>query len=163
MRQAGGRGPGDGIVMDSLQRLNTLAMDDLAAALSKCCGCTQWVEEMVRRRPYASESALRDAAEAAWLAVDDTDLRTALSTYITAVPLDGEEGTRAAAEMALRLYRQRFGYRFLAVTDNLSADELLMLVRIRLGHDEGAELRRSRVEFSRLTRLRLEQLLVDGL
>jgi 2-oxo-4-hydroxy-4-carboxy-5-ureidoimidazoline decarboxylase len=146
-----------------LQRLNALPMDDLAAALSRCCGCTQWVAEMVRRRPYASERALRDAAESAWLAVGDMDLRTALSDYITAVPLDGDEGTRAAAEMALRLYRQRFGYRFLAITDNVSADELLMLVRIRLGHDEGPELRRSRVEFMRLTRVRLEQLLSDGL
>jgi 2-oxo-4-hydroxy-4-carboxy-5-ureidoimidazoline decarboxylase len=150
-------------VTETLQRLNALPVDQLGAALSKCCGCTQWVAEMVRRRPYASEGALRDAAEAAWLAVDDADLRTALSAFPTAVPLDGNEGTRAAAEMALRLYRQRFGYRFLTITDSLSADELLMLVRIRLGHDEGPELRRSRVEFMRLTRLRLEQLLADGI
>jgi 2-oxo-4-hydroxy-4-carboxy-5-ureidoimidazoline decarboxylase len=149
-------------VTETLQRLNALPMDELAAALSTCCGCTQWVAEMVRQRPYASEGALRDAAEASWQAVDDTDLRSALSAFTTAVPLDGDEGTRAAAEMALRLYRQRFGYRFLTIIDNLSADELLMLVRIRLGHDEGPELRRSRVEFMRLTRLRLEQLLADG-
>jgi 2-oxo-4-hydroxy-4-carboxy--5-ureidoimidazoline (OHCU) decarboxylase len=149
-------------VTGPLQRLNALPLDDLAAALSKCCGCAQWVAEMVRRRPYASASALREAAESAWLAVDDTALRTSLSAFITAVPLDGDEGTRAAAEMALRLYRQRFGYRFLTVTDNLSADELLMLVRIRLGHDEGPELRRSRGEFVRLTRLRLDQLLSDA-
>jgi 2-oxo-4-hydroxy-4-carboxy-5-ureidoimidazoline decarboxylase len=150
-------------VTETLQRLNALPVDQLGAALSKCCGCTQWVAEMVRRRPYASEGALRDAAEAAWLAVDDADLRTALSAFPTAVPLDGNEGTRAAAEMALRLYRQRFGYRFLTITDNLSADELLMLVRIRLGHDEEPELRRSRLEFIRLTRLRLEQLLSEGI
>jgi 2-oxo-4-hydroxy-4-carboxy--5-ureidoimidazoline (OHCU) decarboxylase len=150
-------------VTGTVQQLNALPVDDLAAALSKCCSCTQWVAEMVRRRPYANETALREAAEAAWLAVDDTDLRTTLSTFITAVPLEGDEGTRAAAEMALRLYRHRFGYRFLTIPDNLAADELLMLVRIRLGHDEGPELRRSRLEFVRLTRLRLEQLLSDGI
>jgi 2-oxo-4-hydroxy-4-carboxy-5-ureidoimidazoline decarboxylase len=150
-------------VTETLQRLNSMPLDGLGAALSKCCGCTQWVAEMVRRRPYASEGALRDAAGAAWLAVDDTDLRTALAAFVLAVPPDGDEGTRAAAEMALRLYRHRFGYRFLTITDNLSADELLMLVRIRLGHDEGPELRRSRVEFMRLTRWRLEQLLADGI
>jgi 2-oxo-4-hydroxy-4-carboxy-5-ureidoimidazoline decarboxylase len=141
------------------QRLNEMSAADLANALSKCCGSARWVAEMVGRRPYESDRALRDAADAAWLAVDDNDLREALSACVTAVPLDAEEGTRAAAEMALRLYQQRFGYHFVANADNLTADELLMLVRIRLGHDEGPELRRSRLEFVRLTRLRLEKLL----
>jgi 2-oxo-4-hydroxy-4-carboxy-5-ureidoimidazoline decarboxylase len=146
----------------TLQRLNEMSAADLAAVLSKCCGSTQWVAEMVRRRPYESDRALRDAADAAWRGVDDDDLRGALTAVATTVPLVGDEGTRAAAELALRLYRHRFGYRFLTHTDTPTADELLMLIRIRLGHDESAELRRSRVEFSRLTRQRLEQLLAEG-
>jgi 2-oxo-4-hydroxy-4-carboxy-5-ureidoimidazoline decarboxylase len=143
--------------------LTTLPDDMLAAALHDCCAIDRWVDEVLARRPFHDDAAVTAAADEAFAALTREDWQQGLAAAgALVVPADGEAGTRAAAELALRLYRERFGYVFVSGAPHLVADELLMRIRIRLGHDEEAELRTACAELRRRARARLARLLSRG-
>lgn len=144
-----------------LERFNALTHPEARAALARCCGSSRWVDEMMRRRPFGSFEEARAAAAAAWAATGPDDWREALHAAAAQRVPPADASTRAAADMALALYRERFGWPFVTDAEELAADELLMLIRIRLGHDELPELRRSRAEHERLTLQRLRSLLAQ--
>jgi 2-oxo-4-hydroxy-4-carboxy-5-ureidoimidazoline decarboxylase len=64
---------------------------------------------------------------------------------------------RALAE-GNRAYEARFGYLFIVCATGKSADEMLALLRQRLGNDPEEELRIAAGEQEKITRLRLERL-----
>jgi 2-oxo-4-hydroxy-4-carboxy-5-ureidoimidazoline decarboxylase len=146
----------DDVVLDSLP----VAM--LRARLEHCCGSARWVEAMLQRRPFGTADAVRAAADAAFAALAPDDWRAAFAAADAQVVAAADEGTRAAAELTLRLYRERYGYPFVVAGRRLAADELLMRVRIRLGNDEESEFGAAREEQRRLTRQRLDELLDSG-
>jgi 2-oxo-4-hydroxy-4-carboxy-5-ureidoimidazoline decarboxylase len=136
---------------------------DLAAALRGCCGMEQWVDRVMARRPFTDDAAVLAAADAAFAGLDLQQWRQGFAAAgDPAVPADGEPGTRAAAELALQLYGERFGHPFVSAARPMDADELLMRIRIRLGNDARAELRTAAAELRRLARTRLERLLQGG-
>jgi 2-oxo-4-hydroxy-4-carboxy-5-ureidoimidazoline decarboxylase len=139
------------------------ALDDVTAetAFRRCCGSRRWVAELMRRRPFASQAELLAASDAAWQAIDDDDCREAFEAETEHSVPATDDSTAAAAQVALELYRERFGYGFITDAESISADELLMLIRIRLGHDEGPEMRRARSECIRLSRARLARLVEE--
>jgi 2-oxo-4-hydroxy-4-carboxy--5-ureidoimidazoline (OHCU) decarboxylase len=57
-----------------------------------------------------------------------------------------------------QLYRDRFGYHFRDRPREHDGEQLLMRIRIRLGHDEAAELRKSRWEHGNVVCRRLQRL-----
>jgi 2-oxo-4-hydroxy-4-carboxy-5-ureidoimidazoline decarboxylase len=143
--------------------LASLPDEMLAAALHDCCAIDRWVEEVLARRPFHDGAAVAAAADQAFAVLTPEDWRQGLAAAgALVVPADGEAGTRAAAELALRLYRERFGYVFVSGAPHMAADELLMRIRIRLGHDEEAELRTACAELRRGGRARLARLLSGG-
>jgi 2-oxo-4-hydroxy-4-carboxy-5-ureidoimidazoline decarboxylase len=140
-------------------RINSMPDDELDSALWQCCPSDRWIGAVVAGRPYPDAASLLQAAERA---LDDLSF----SEWVAAVNAMGDwpippcdDGTHAAATVALDLYRERFGYRFITAYENMTADQLLMRIRIRLGHDETAELRKSNVEHVQLVRRRLARLL----
>ena len=50
----------------TLQELNELNPGDAAIVLTKCCGSTKWINEIVESRPYATNELLLEIAEKAW-------------------------------------------------------------------------------------------------
>jgi 2-oxo-4-hydroxy-4-carboxy-5-ureidoimidazoline decarboxylase len=141
----------------------TLPDDLLAAALHDCCAIDRWVEEVLARRPFRDDAAVLAAADEAFAVLAPEDWRQGLAVAgASVVPAGGEAGTRAAAELALRLYRERFGYVFISGAPHMAADELLMRIRIRLGNDEETELRTACDELRRGARARLSRLLSRG-
>ncbi len=151
-----------------------------ALALRRCCGSTRWVEAMLARRPFASKTALHQAAEEVWNALAREDWLEAFAAHprigdMTALrqkfaataDLCGTEqaGVAGAAEQMLRdlaeanqSYEERFGYIFIVCATGKTASEMLDLLRVRLNNDPETEITIAAGEQAKITRLRLEKL-----
>jgi 2-oxo-4-hydroxy-4-carboxy-5-ureidoimidazoline decarboxylase len=160
--------------------LNGLAPDQARQALARCCGSTAWVEGMLARRPFADEGQLYAAAAAVWRTLARADFLEAFSQHPpigardTAGDASGATRDWAAEEQgrvadagrdvvaalgaANRAYAARFGYIFIVCATGKSADEMLALLRARLGNDPETELGVAAAEQAKITRLRLEKL-----
>jgi 2-oxo-4-hydroxy-4-carboxy-5-ureidoimidazoline decarboxylase len=161
--------------------LNALSSGDAAAALVRCCGSSRWVESMLARRPFASTETLLSAADEVWFALHKADYLEAFShhpqigadlaklrqKFANTASWSGQEqaSVHAASEatlVALRdgnvLYLARYGFIFIVCAAGKSADEMLSLLRARLGHSVEDELAIAAREHAKIARLRLEKL-----
>lgn len=151
--------------------------DDAAfrAVLLSCCDAPAWAERVLARRPFADPDALLVAAGEELAATSEADVDTALAAH----PRIGERPAGAAsqreqsaalaadagvlAELAAgnAEYEARFGHVYLVCASGRSAEELLAVLRSRLGNDPATERRVLRTELAAITRLRLRRAL-DG-
>jgi 2-oxo-4-hydroxy-4-carboxy-5-ureidoimidazoline decarboxylase len=139
--------------------INRLSEEEARAALLGCFGSPAWAASVLSARPYPDVSALLAAAAKAWHNLDTSGWHEAVrATPERAVP-PSDEGTHRATELALRLYRERFGCHFIAEQEDLPGDELLIRIRIRLGHEPAAEFRKTCAELAIIARRRLSQLI----
>jgi len=154
---------------------------DPRAALTRCCGSTRWVDGMLARRPFASDAAVFEAADEVWAEVGRDDVLEALTHHpeiganldalrekyaSTAGWSAGEQRAVESADeatlVALRdgnvAYRERFGHIFVVCATGKSAEEMLALLRARMGNDPQEEIWVAAKEQGKITRLRLEKL-----
>jgi OHCU decarboxylase len=157
-----------------LDRLNRLPHAVAEAELLGCCASRRWAAEVVAGRPYPTTDALQAAGERAWWALGEADWLEAFAAHPRIGDRDradpsaraeqrGVAGASAEILAALaegnRRYEERFGRVFLVFATGRTADEMLALLRRRLGNDPAAELRLAAGEQARITRARLERLL----
>jgi 2-oxo-4-hydroxy-4-carboxy-5-ureidoimidazoline decarboxylase len=169
--------------MDALQHLNSLPVDAACEALRRCCGASRWVDAMAARRPFADARALFAAAEEAWAGLGPADWseafahhprigdkealrqRFAATRQWAASEQSGVSGASEEVVDALargnRDYEARFGRIFIVCATGKSAEEMLALLRERLGNDPATEERVAAAEQARITRIRLEKLLAS--
>lgn len=136
---------------------------------------------MLARRPLADESALRDAAQAVWQDLGETDWLEAFAghprigdvaslqaRYADSAHLAAREqaGVAAATDSVIErlaagnaAYEQRFGFIFIVCATGKRADEMCALLEARLANDRDEELRIAAGEQLKILLLRLEQLL----
>jgi 2-oxo-4-hydroxy-4-carboxy-5-ureidoimidazoline decarboxylase len=156
---------------------------DPAAArelLSACCGSTRWVERMVAHRPFEDQSSLLAAARDEWLGLQETDWREAFAhhpkigdreslqrkfaptRHLSQREQQGVESadgeTLTALADANRVYEETFGYIFIVCAPGKTAEEILALLRARLGNDPATEIRIAAGEQAAITGLRLNGL-----
>jgi 2-oxo-4-hydroxy-4-carboxy-5-ureidoimidazoline decarboxylase len=165
----------------TLDALNRLTPQAAAEALSRCCGARRWVEQMVARRPLASEEALLSAADESFANLTRDDWLEAFSRHPKIGDLDslrakfartaewstGEQsGVAAASDDTLNAlaevntaYEHRFGYIFIVCATGKSADQMLELLRQRLPNDPETELQLAAAEQMKITHLRLRKLI----
>jgi 2-oxo-4-hydroxy-4-carboxy-5-ureidoimidazoline decarboxylase len=164
-----------------LARLNRLEAAAARAALTRCCGSARWVEAMVAARPFATVSALHQAAAQQWAQAGSDDLLEAFRHHprigdlaslrerfaSTAAWAGGEQqGAAGADEETLQQlargnadYQARFGFLFIVCATGKSAAEMLGLLRTRLRNAPAEELRTAAAEQAKITGLRLGKLL----
>ena len=152
---------------------------DAVAALLAVCSSPTWAREVAAGRPYGELDALLAAADAALERLDDAGIADALAGH----PRIGEravhaagsaasareqagmagasDGVRAAMAEGNAEYERRFGHVYLVCATGRSADELLAVLRERLGGDARSEERRTRVELAAINRLRLRASIVQ--
>ena len=163
--------------------LNALSIDDARAALLRCCGATRWAAWLLTQRPFASTEALFKAAAGVWTQMEKSDMLEAFAHHpeigsdiaslrerfaSTAAWSSAEQAGVAGADdatlEALRdgnvRYREKFGYVFLVCATGKTAAEMLALLRARLAHEPDTELHVAAAEQAKITRLRLEKLVV---
>ena len=110
-----------------------------------------WREAFAHHPRIGDAAALRErfAATAAW--AGEEQRAAAVAT----------EQTIAALAAGNRDYEQKYGYIFIVFATGKSADDMLDLLRQRMRHDADSELEVAAAEQRKITRLRLEKLLVE--
>ncbi len=164
--------------MDECRALNDLNDEETRAALTRCCGSIRWVERMQGERPFRDRAHLFEAASRHWNALDVADWDEAFSHH----PRIGEpsgaakstaswaaneqagaslsaDDVRAAIAEGNRAYEARFGRIYLVCATGKTGEELLAILRARMGNDPATELRVAVGEQEKITRLRLEKIL----
>jgi allantoicase len=147
----------------------------------KCCGSSDWAQQMVTARPYNSLDDLIAAADRIWWSLDSKDWLDAFHSHpkigekkaaaATAVEAQKwseaeQSGIRSAAHETLRAlaelnqtYEEKFGYIFIVCASGKSSEEMLAILRKRLEHNPDDELRIAAGEQAKITELRLRKLL----
>jgi 2-oxo-4-hydroxy-4-carboxy-5-ureidoimidazoline decarboxylase len=159
-----------------LAGLNAAPPDDARSAFLACCSSTRWAESMTAARPYASDGDVYLEADAALAALDEGDIDEALAGH----PRIGErvggshgawsrseqsgmdaasDDTSQALAQGNRDYEARFGHVYLVCASGHSAEELLGILRERLGNDAPTERTTVRRELLQINRIRLGKLL----
>jgi 2-oxo-4-hydroxy-4-carboxy-5-ureidoimidazoline decarboxylase len=163
--------------MELWQTIDASVPDEARRLLRACCGSTRWVEQMLGRRPFHSQPALIAAAREEWFKLGADDWREAFSHHpkigdrealerrfpeshgFSSREQAGVAGASAAVLDALlegnREYEQKFGHIFIVCASGRKADEMLALLRERLGNDPSTELRLAAEEQAKITELRL--------
>jgi allantoicase len=172
----------EGALGRRVYRLDTLLHHEAEAELLACCGARAWAAGMAARRPFGSLAAVLAAADEVWRGLAPSDWLEAFKAHPrigekkAERPTDdaraqgwaaGEQGgvAVAAAETlhALaegnRAYDERFGHIFIVCATGKSADEMLALLRARVGNEPATELAIAAEEQRKITRIRLEKLL----
>lgn len=166
--------------MVDLNSFNALPQEAAREALTRCCGSHAWVEAMISRRPFATETALLAAAEDIWSRLSRNDWLEAFAAHPRIGDLDAlrkkfastaewcnreQAGVAHAEERVLqelteanRLYEMRFGYIFIICATGKTASEMLAILKSRLDNEPELELGFAAAEQAKITRLRLEKL-----
>lgn len=144
------------------KQLTALPERKLADALEECGLPPTAVRSVLERAPFASDDELCDAVDAVMATLDEAELRAALDAVPPPAVERGDRDAHEAALLAIRLYRDRFGYAFVSGIETPTAEELLMRVRIRLGNDPEPEGRAAREHLRRLVRRRIQTLQEQG-
>lgn len=167
----------------TVAELDAMPAAEASALLLECCGASRWVSEMIKRRPFKNREALLSVAGEIWQSLDTDDWLEAFSHHprigerSSAQPQTGRGNGWAAGEQsgmqgsgdevrqalatANRQYEQRFGYIYIVCATGKSAEDMLAFARERLRNDPGTELLIAADEQRKITRLRLDKLLVN--
>jgi len=165
----------------TLNELNQLTYDQAVSELTKCCGSTNWVAEMIRSGPYETEESLLRNAEKVWFYCFENDWLEAFEhhpkigdtasleeKFTTTKDWAGEEqqGVQVASREALeklvelnKAYEEKFGFIFIVCATGKSVEEMLALLEERMKNDYEHELQIAMGEQHKITLLRLKKLL----
>jgi 2-oxo-4-hydroxy-4-carboxy-5-ureidoimidazoline decarboxylase len=144
--------------------------------LTDCCTAQRWIDEIVSGRGYASIDELLARSDSA---VDELtaeqldealaghprigDRRAASTPGWSAQEQAGVSSAGAELEVALAdgnaEYERRFGHIYLVCATGKSGQELLAILRERLGNDRDTEWKVVAAELAKINRLRLRKLL----
>ncbi len=164
--------------------LNARDTAAVRAALANCCAAAAWVEGMLARRPFADDEAVIDAAyEVGETLLDDDwleafaahpmigDVATLRAKHAATRELAaGEQSGVAGAHQATlqelaelnREYLKRFGFIFIVFATGKSAEQMLAMLRTRVGNCREEEMQTAAEEQMKITELRLRKLAEDG-
>ena len=164
---------------DVLARWNGLRLEEAAKEILPCCGSKAWAHGMASRRPISDEAALLAASDEVWRELPESDWmeafrshprigesRSPASAFARSAAWSGEEQQNIGAasediKTALaegnRAYEQRFHRIFIVCATGKSAQEILEILRRRLGNDEATELHEAAEEQRQIAQLRLKK------
>ena len=166
--------------MIRLDWLNNLSEEEASNELLKCCGSQNWARQMVSSRPIASFEELIQKAETAWWNLDRDDWLTAFRSHpkigenkaatvsTQSEGWSGQEqaGIHGAATQTLdelaKLngeYEKKFGFIFIVCATGKSSEEMLAILKSRIGNDLETELPVAAREQAKITEIRLRKLL----
>ncbi|WP_103350131.1 2-oxo-4-hydroxy-4-carboxy-5-ureidoimidazoline decarboxylase [Amycolatopsis sp. CA-128772] len=134
---------------------------DVRPLLTDCLAVPRWVDAVLAGRPYADVDALTAAAD---LPLSSDEIRQAMAAHprIGEKPADGwarseQSGVDNADAFAAANaeYEAKFGHVYLVCATGRSGDELLKILRERLGNDPATELAVAGRELLKIAGLRL--------
>ncbi len=163
--------------MSIAERING---DEGRELLANCCAAAAWVDGMLARRPFADDDAVIAAAYDVAEQISDDDWLEAFAAHpmigdveslrqkyaATKALAAGEQaGVTGAHDATLqelaelnREYLRRFGFIFIVFATGKSAEQMLTILRSRLGNCREEELQAAAEEQMKITELRLRKL-----
>jgi OHCU decarboxylase len=164
-----------------LQRLNSLPEDEAFREFHSCCGSLRWASQMANGRPFENVDHLKEYARGTWWKLESADWLEAFQSHPkigekkAEVPASeraqqwsGQEqsGVRDASQQTIdslaelnREYEVKFGYIFIVCATGKSSEEMLSVLRERMGNEPAAELRIAASEQAKITDIRLDKML----
>ncbi|MFJ9785305.1 2-oxo-4-hydroxy-4-carboxy-5-ureidoimidazoline decarboxylase [Amycolatopsis sp. NPDC101161] len=142
-----------------LSEFNTA--DDVRPLLTACLAVPRWVDAILDGRPYADLAALKAAAD---LPLSSDEIRQAMAAHprIGEKPASGwARGEQSGVDNADAFaaanaeYEAKFGHVYLVCASGRSGEELLKILRSRLGNDPATELDVAGRELLKIAELRL--------
>jgi len=161
--------------MPKLSVINELPVPEAMAGFLKCCGSSQWAEEMTDGRPFSNTDDLFEAAEEIWIDLPKGDWMEAFEAHprigdksAKGTAKDEQKGIEKASPAVLaeletlnKQYEEKFGFVFLISAAGKSGDEMLAALKKRLGNEQSAEMANAAKEQTKITRSRLEKWLKE--
>lgn len=166
-----------------LERINRLPASEVEDELLKCCGSRKWAGRVIAERPFENVADLIAKADRVWWSLAPHDWleafhshpkigekQAAAKTSLEAQrwSADEQSGIRDSALETMealaelnRAYQKKFGYIFIVCASGKTSEEMLAILRSRLGNDPDQELRTAAAEQAQITHLRLRKLLDD--
>jgi len=163
----------------ALARWNALSANEAKQEILPCCGSQAWAEKLAAQRPFSSPEPLFAASDAVWLALPETDWQQAFDSHprigqrhaqaATSQSLNWSSGEQSAAmasqdadaKTALadgnRAYEAKFGRIFLISASGKSTQEILGILRERMGNTADQELHEAVEQQRQITQLRLRR------
>jgi OHCU decarboxylase len=159
---------------------NLLPPRDAARQVRSCCASPAWAAELAAERPVADVDALCAASERLILGLPWDDVLAALAGHARIGQAPAGKGREAAAsrqeqsgvadDPALHAAlaegngacEQRFGHVYLVRAAGRSGEQMLALLRERLGNDDATERDVVRGQLAEITSLRLRRLWCEG-
>lgn len=145
-----------------------------------CCASKAWAQAMTRARPFANEEALFREADRIWFSLPEADQLEAFAGHPEIGGADAlkkkfestrawseeeQKGVKEASEATIRElallnqeYKKRFGFIFIVCASGKSAEEMLELLKARIGNDRALEIAKAAWEQSLITKIRLGKL-----
>ena len=165
----------------NIEQLNQLTSTQAEQFFMQCCTSSQWVNIMVKSRPFANRQAITEKANLAWLNLAETDYLEAFAghpkigdvnslraKYAQTKALAGKEQglVKEATEETLALlcagnkaYEEKFGFIFIVCATGKTAEEMSDLLQKRLVNNKKQELINASEEQRKIFQLRIEKAL----
>lgn len=147
-----------------LATFNAAPPVEIRAVLTACLDVPRWVDTVVAGRPYADVEALKGAAS---LTLEPDEIHRAMAAHprIGANASGASKSEQSGVDSVAREkflaanaeYEERFGHVYLVCASGRSGDELLAILRDRMGNDPATELRIAGQELVKIALLRLEK------
>jgi 2-oxo-4-hydroxy-4-carboxy-5-ureidoimidazoline decarboxylase len=160
-----------------LEDLNQLPASDASHTFMQCCTSSTWVNNMVAARPFADTTAIKKAADDAWLGLTEQDYFEAFeghpkigdvsslrAKYANTKELAGNEQglVKEANDDVLEVlsqgntdYEAKFGFIFIVCATGKSAKQMSDLLQARLPNNKKQELVNAAEEQRKIFQLRI--------
>jgi 2-oxo-4-hydroxy-4-carboxy-5-ureidoimidazoline decarboxylase len=162
---------------DILEDWNRLPQEDAMQTILPCNGSRAWAIGVVDRFPFDTPEQLFAASDEVWRGLSEKDWQQAFDSHPRIGETHAKAGsakseawsageqskahtdasTAAALADGNRQYEKRFGRIFIVCATGKSADEILAILRKRLGNDPAAELQEAAEQQRQITQLRLRK------
>ncbi len=164
----------------TLKQFNQLSSEQAQQELFKCCGSSNWAEELAAHIPFDSVSAIKATSDKIWSSCLQSDLLEAFTHHPKigdakslaekfATTQKWASGEQAAVSDAPKEtlenlakgnveYEKKFGYIFIVCATGKSAEEMLNLLSNRLPNAPEQEIRIAAKEQNKITHIRIEKL-----
>ena len=167
--------------MQTLKQFNQQNTETASAALFKTCGSTRWVKQMIEHFPFTNEANLFEYARTIWYNINDEsdyleafthhpkigDVKSLKEKFASTSELAGNEqaGVKNAQARTIQelaelneAYYQKFGFIFIVCATGKSAEEMLALLKARIGNSKEEEIGLAMAEQFKITLLRLQKM-----
>lgn len=163
----------------TLEDINALPADQMAAFLRTTCTAEHWIERMVAARPFKDRTDLLDSARIHWAGTNEEDWRQAFeghpmigdinslrAKYHASKNLSSTEqaGATSASEATLqalaegnKLYLKRHGFIFIVFASGKTAEKMLELLNARIDNSTEQELKLAAQQQLKITLKRLDE------